>query len=81
MVKKATISITLGRQTARALLAKNLVRLRNERNWTQEMLAFEADLHRTFVAHVEREARNISLDNVEKFAIAFGVQTFELLKP
>lgn len=45
------------------------------------MLAFEADLHRTFLAHVEREARNISLDNVEKIAVAFGVQTYELLKP
>ncbi len=45
------------------------------------MLAFEAELHRTFIAHVEREVRNISLDNVEKLAIALGVETFELLKP
>jgi transcriptional regulator with XRE-family HTH domain len=45
------------------------------------MLAFESDLHRTFIAHVEREVRNISLDNVEKIAIALGVEPFELLKP
>ncbi|QYF93064.1 helix-turn-helix domain-containing protein [Massilia sp. PAMC28688] len=81
MVKIGTSSTTLDRPRARALLAKNLVRLRAERNWTQEMLAFEANLHRTFIAHVEREVRNISLDNVEKIAIALSVETFELLRP
>lgn len=81
MVKIAASPTTLDHPRARAVLAKNLVRLRAERNWTQEMLAFEADLHRTFIAHVEREVRNISLDNVEKIAMALGVETFELLKP
>lgn len=37
-------------------------------------------LHRTFVAHVERQARNISLDNIEKLADALGVEPFELLE-
>ena len=41
----------------------------------------EAGLHRTFVAHVERQVRNISLDNIEKLAVALGVQVFELLRP
>lgn len=81
MVNKARSPAKLDRLPARALLARNLVRLRAERDWTQEMLAFEANLHRTFIAHVERQARNISLDNVEKIAEAFGVATFELLKP
>lgn len=67
--------------SARAFLAENLRRLRKERHWSQEELAFEAELHRTFVAHVERQVRNISLDNLEKLARAFGVQTFELLVP
>jgi len=62
-------------------LAKNLIRLRQEREWSQERLALEAGLHRTFVAHVERHARNISLDNLEKLAIAFGVETYSLLLP
>lgn len=38
-------------------------------------------LHRTFVAHVERQARNISLDNLECLALALGVQTYCLLMP
>lgn len=67
--------------SARALLAANVVLLRRARQLSQEALAFEAGLHRTFVAHVERQARNISLDNVEKLAMALGVETYELLKP
>lgn len=67
--------------SARGVLAKNLIRLRQEREWSQERLALEAGLHRTFVAHVERHARNISLDNLEKLANAFGVETYRLLLP
>jgi transcriptional regulator with XRE-family HTH domain len=44
----------------------NLVRLRREKGWSQEDLALEAGLHRTFVAHVERQVRNISIDNIER---------------
>lgn len=66
---------------AREALAINLIRLRGERGWSQEALALEVGLHRTFVAHVERQARNISLDNVEKLARIFGLQAFELLQP
>lgn len=66
--------------TARAILANNMIRLRGDRNWSQETLGFEAGLHRTFIAHVEREVRNISLDNIEKIANAFGVAVHELLK-
>jgi transcriptional regulator with XRE-family HTH domain len=80
MVKNATGHSASPRLSARAVLAKNLVRLRSERNWTQEVLAFESNLHRTFIAHVEREARNISLDNMEKIATALGVKTYELLQ-
>ena len=65
----------------RAVLASNLRRLRKQHGWSQEYLAFEAELHRTFVAHVERQARNISLDNLEKLARALGVPIFELLMP
>ena len=67
--------------SAREALAANIVALRHEKGWSQEVLAFECGLHRTFVAHVERLSRNISLDNVERLALALGVQPYELLKP
>jgi transcriptional regulator with XRE-family HTH domain len=68
------------RRTARDVLAVNMVRLRGALAWSQEDLAFEADLHRTFIAHVERQVRNISIDNVEKIADALGVSVAELLQ-
>ena len=67
--------------SAREILASNVIRLRRELSYSQEDLALESGLHRTFVAHVERRARNISLDNVERLAIALRVNTFELLVP
>lgn len=69
------------RVSVREILADNLRRLRKERRWSQEDLALEAELHRTFVAHVERQVRNISVDNIEKLALALGVHPFELLMP
>lgn len=67
-------------QSARDILSSNIRRLRAERSWSQEELAFRAGLHRTFVAHVERGVRNISLDNIEKLATALDVPLFELLR-
>jgi transcriptional regulator with XRE-family HTH domain len=58
-----------------------MIRLRQARKWSQERLALEAGLHRTFIAHVERHARNISLDNLERIATALGVEVYTLLLP
>ncbi|MDZ4690248.1 helix-turn-helix transcriptional regulator [Terricaulis sp.] len=62
------------------MLATNLRLLRNEKGWSQEDLAAEAGLHRTFVGAVERAERNISLDNIEKLAGALRVEPWTLLK-
>lgn len=72
------ISPTAG-GTARLILSENMRALRAERGWSQEFLAFETGLHRTFIAHCERGVRNISLDNIEKIARAFGVPITDLL--
>ena len=68
-------------QSARAILATNMIQLRAKRGWSQEVLAFETGLHRTFIAHVERQVRNISIDNVERIATALGVETYTLFVP
>lgn len=65
----------------RALLASNLVVLRRQAGLSQEALALEAGVHRTFVAHVERGARNLSIDSVEKLAIGLRVPPVVLLAP
>lgn len=69
------------RVSAREVLAANIVALRHAKGWSQEALAFECGLHRTFVAHVERLARNIAIDNIERLADALDVEPYELLMP
>ncbi len=64
----------------RRILAANLRRYRANLGLSQEALADEAGLHRTFVGAVERCERNISLDNIEKLARALKLEGHELLK-
>ncbi len=37
---------------------------------TQEELAEKAELHRTYIADIERGTRNVSLRNIERLALA-----------
>jgi transcriptional regulator with XRE-family HTH domain len=67
------------RPDIREVLALNLKFLRAERGLSQDTLALIAGLDRTFIAHVERLKRNISLDNLEKLAVALDVPTAFLL--
>ena len=69
-----------GHASAREVLARNIRSLRAAHGWSQEALALEAGLHRTFVAHVERGARNISLSNIERIAIALQVPVSRLFE-
>ena len=80
-MSQGTKTFPLPAHSARAVLAANMIRLRRDKGWSQEALALESGLHRTFVAHVERQVRNVSLDNIERIAHALNVQVHELLKP
>jgi transcriptional regulator with XRE-family HTH domain len=65
---------------ARNTLAGNLQRARKLQRLSQEALADRANLHRTYVGSIERGERNVSIDNIEKLAIALGVSIGELVK-
>lgn len=47
---------------------------------SQEKLAEESGLHRTYISSVELGRRNISLDNIRKIALALGVSMTELMR-
>jgi len=46
---------------------------------SQEELGDLAQLHRTYVGSIERQERNVSLDNIERLASALNVDIVDLL--
>jgi len=51
-------------------LAVNMKRLRKERGWSQEALADEAGLDRTYVSGIERIVKNPTITVVQRVAEA-----------
>ena len=62
-----------------ALFGKQIYEARLAKSWSQEKLAFEADLDRTYVSSVERGQRNISIINIYKLAKALDIAPHNLL--
>lgn len=60
------------------IFSSNLRRYRHELGLSQEAFADLAGLHRTYISALEREKRNIALDNVEKIASALNVDAYLL---
>jgi transcriptional regulator with XRE-family HTH domain len=65
----------------REIFGRNLRLLRRLKDISQEQLALDANLSRTYVSEVERGARNVSIDNMGLLADALGVQLKDLLDP
>ena len=55
--------------------------LRVNKGWSQERLALECELDRTYVSAVERSRWNVSLSNIERIAQALDTPAWKLLKP
>ncbi len=79
-MKKLKVIPASPEPNARQSLAKNMVAARTRLAWSQEDLADAGGFHRTFISHVERGTRNISLDNIERIALALGMPLTELFK-
>ena len=58
--------------------AIRLRELRTEKGLSQEKLAEEAGIHRTYLGGIELGLRNPSLRNLARIARALGVPVFEL---
>jgi transcriptional regulator with XRE-family HTH domain len=67
-------------QTKRSLAAR-LGELRREKEMAQEKLAEAAEMHRTYLAGIERALRNPSLENLVKLANALDITLAELFSP
>ena len=62
-----------------ARFGRRLREVREGAGLSQEKLAELATLHRTYVSSVERGKRNISIENIERLALALDVSMRDLM--
>lgn len=62
-----------------SIAAENIKRARTELGISQEELAERAGLHRTYIGGVERGERNITLESLEKIALALDIASPSLI--
>ena len=67
------------REAIRKGFGKLLREKRHARKISQEELAFQSGLHRTYVGSVERGERNLSLENIFIFAKALNCNPSDLI--
>lgn len=63
----------------RRRVGQQIKALREAKGWSQEQLADEAALHRTYVSGVERGIRNPTLTVLERFSKALDVSFGKLI--
>jgi DNA-binding XRE family transcriptional regulator len=62
-----------------ALFGRRLIALRKARGWSQERLALESGLARSYVGGIERGQRNIALYNICVLASTLGISPASML--
>ena len=63
----------------RSILPNRIRTFRNSKNWTQERLAEEIDVHATYISRIESGQKLPTLIIFCKIADALGVNVYELL--
>lgn len=63
----------------RVLFGKRLANLRKELGWSQEKLAIESGVARSYLSGVERGIRNIALLNICRLAETLGIPPKDLM--
>ena len=53
---------------------------RDRLGWSQEALALEAGINRTYIGSLESGERNPSLENITRLAVALGVDAADLVR-
>jgi len=65
--------------SARERLAQHVRDYRHARDWSQAEMAGHTGLHRTYIGAIEQARANASIDNIERIALALGVDIADLL--
>ena len=64
----------------RETFAANLRRIRNAKGLSQDDLAYEAEVSRSYLSQIEKGSFHVSLKIIGKLAEALGVEPAEFLK-
>jgi len=72
--------VSFGRMDLRQVFAANLRRLRHARGLSQENLAYEAEVNRTYMSKIEKGATWVGLEIIGKLAAVLKVEPAELLR-
>jgi DNA-binding Xre family transcriptional regulator len=78
-VKQGGPLVSAPMSNIKVLLGQRLVVLRKRKNFSQEALANESGLARSYLSSVERGLTNISVMNIELIADVLGIDPYELL--
>ncbi|WP_343231017.1 helix-turn-helix transcriptional regulator [Variovorax sp. WS11] len=68
-------------RSLRLVFATNVRMARIQLGLSQDRLALESGLDRTFISSLEQGIRNISVDNIEVLAKALHIPAHELMSP
>ena len=61
-------------------IGRRIRKYRMKKNFSQEDLALEADLHRAYIGQIERGEKNIGVQNLELIAKALKIKISKLLE-
>jgi XRE family transcriptional regulator, regulator of sulfur utilization len=61
-------------------VGERIRKFRLAKGFSQEELAFEADLHRAYIGQIERGEKNIGVQNLQKIATALKIKTSKLIE-
>jgi transcriptional regulator with XRE-family HTH domain len=64
----------------KVLFGRHLAQLRKSKGWSQEKLALESGLARSYLGGVERGQRNVALLNICRLARALGMPPSALME-
>lgn len=71
---------TLSSMNIKQKFGVKIKQLRTKKGWSQEKLALNAGLDRTYLPSIEKGERNVSLEVIEKLALALNVKPSELIQ-
>lgn len=61
-------------------LGRHLRKVREDNGWSQEDLAYECDLHRTYIGAVERGEYNVTLLTLRRITDALGITLVDAMQ-